>query len=93
MTVPRLIGIIFIFICVTIAWAILGTSIMVRTNSGYDQLSRQVENLWGSEHYQKAPTISLKTTQKVGDRESEIITPVELESSNIQAELRLQHRR
>ena len=93
MTVARLIGIIFIFICTTIAWGILGTSIMVRTDSGYDLLNRQVEDLWGSEHYQKAPTITLKTIQKDGDKEKEVITPVELESSNIQVDLKLQHRR
>src|SRR5512135_1899410 len=93
MTVFRLIGIIFIFICTTIAWAILGASIMVRTNSGYTELNRQVENLWGSEHYQKAPTVALKTIQRDGDREKEVITAVELESSNIQVDLRLQYRR
>ena len=31
MTVPRLIAIVFIFICVTVAWVILGTSVFVRT--------------------------------------------------------------
>ncbi len=93
MTVPRLIGIIFIFFCTTIAWVILGASIMVRTDSGYAQLNHQVEGLWGSEHYQKAPTVTLKTIQKVGDKETEVITPVELESSNIQVDLKLQHRR
>jgi hypothetical protein len=93
MTVPRLIGIILIFFAITIAWAILGTSILARTNSGYDELNRQVEGLWGSEHYQKAPSITLKTIQKEGDKEKEVITPVELESSNIQVDLNLQHRR
>ena len=93
MTVWRLIGIIFIFFCTSIAWAILGTSIMARTNSGYTQLNRQVEDLWGSEHYQKAPTVTLKTIQKDGDKEKEVITPVELESSDIQVAFQLQHRR
>lgn len=93
MTVWRLIGIIFIFFCTTIAWGILGASIMVRTDSGYTQLNRQVEDLWGSEHYQKAPTVTLKTIQKDGDKEKEVITPIELESSNIQVGLQLQHRR
>ena len=93
MTIARLIEIIFILICTTIAWGILGTSILVRTDSGYDLLNRQVEDLWGSEHYQKAPTITLKTIQKDGDKEKEVITPVELESSNIQVGLKLQHRR
>jgi len=93
MTVWRLIGIIFIFFCTTIAWGILGASIMVRTDSGYTQLNQQVEELWGSEHYQKAPTITLKTIRKDGDKETEIITPVELESSNVEASFKLQHRR
>jgi len=66
---------------------------MVRTDSGYTQLNRQVEGLWGSEHYQKAPTITLKTIQKDGDKEKEVITPIELESSNVQVDLQLQHRR
>jgi hypothetical protein len=93
MTVPRLIGIILIFFAITIAWAILGTSIIARTNSGYDELNRQVEGLWGSEHYQKAPTVTLKTIQKVGNKDTEVLTPVELESSNIVVDLKLQHRR
>ena len=93
MTVWRLIGIIFIFFCTSIAWAILGTSITARTNSGYALLNRQVEDLWGSEHYQKAPTITLKTIQKDGDREKEVITPIELGSSNVQVDLGLEHRR
>ena len=93
MTVWRLIGIIFIFICITIAWGILGTSIMVRTDSGYDTLSRQVEDLWGSEHYQKAPTITLKTVELDGVKEKVVTTPVEVESSDIQVAFQLEHRR
>src|ERR1700752_30641 len=93
MTVWRLIGIIFIFICITIAWGILGTSIMVRTDSGYDTLSRQVKDLWGSEHYQKAPTITLKTVELDGDKEKVVTTQVEVESSDIQAAFQLEHRR
>jgi Inner membrane protein CreD len=93
MTVWRLIGIIFIFICITIAWGILGTSIMVRTDSGYDLLNEQVEDLWGSEHYQRAPTVTLKTVQLDGEKEKEIITPVEVESSDIQVGFQLEHRR
>src|SRR5512145_1598476 len=93
MTVWRLIGIIFIFFCTSVAWAILGTSILARTESGYTELNRQVEGLWGSEHYQKAPTITLKTIEKDGDKETVIVTPVELESSSVQVDLALEHRR
>jgi len=93
MTISRLIGIIFIFICTTIAWAILGTSIMVRTDSGYTQLNQRVEDLWGSEHYQKAPTVMLTSIQKNGDYEKTVTTPVELETSDIQVGFQLEHRR
>ena len=93
MTVWRLIGIIFIFVCITVAWGILGTSIMVRTDSGYDLLNQQVEDLWGSEHYQRAPTITLKTVQLDGEKEKTVITPVEVESSDIQVAFQLEHRR
>lgn len=93
MTVWRLIGIIFIFLCITIAWGILGTSIMVRTDSGYDLLNERVEDLWGSEHYQRAPTVTLKTIKLDGEKEKTVITPAEVESSNIQVAFELQHRR
>jgi len=93
MTVWRLIGIIFIFFCTSVAWAILGASIMVRTDSGYTQLNQQVEDLWGSEHYQKAPIVTLTTIEKDGEKEKEVITPVELESSAVQVDLGLEHRR
>jgi hypothetical protein len=93
MTISRLIGIIFIFICTTVAWAILGTSIMVRTDSGYTQLNQRVEDLWGSEHYQKAPTVMLTSIQKNGDYEKTVTTPVELETSDIQVGFQLEHRR
>ena len=93
MTVWRLIGIIFIFICITIAWGILGTSITVRTDSGYDTLSRQVEDLWGSAHFQQAPTLILKTVQVDGEKEKEVKTPVEVESSDIHVAFQLEHRR
>jgi hypothetical protein len=66
---------------------------MVRTDSGYTQLNQQVEDLWGSEHYQKAPTVTLTTIEKDGEKEKEVITPVELESSAVQVELGLEHRR
>jgi hypothetical protein len=93
MTVWRLIGVIFIFFCTSVAWAILGASIMVRTDSGYTQLNRQVEDLWGTEHYQRAPTVTLKTIEKDGEKEKEVITPIELESSDVQVDLGLEHRR
>lgn len=61
MTVPRLIAAIFIFCCVAVAWAILGTSIVARTQQGHAWLNGRVEALWGTPHFQKAPLVTLST--------------------------------
>jgi len=84
MTVRRLIGIIFIFGCVTLAWMILGSSVDFRTEHGYESLGRQVETLWGTPHLQRAPRVSL-----IGRDER----PVALDSSEINVDLQLEHRR
>ncbi len=86
MTVPRLLAIVFIFCCVTVAWAILGTSIVARTQQGHAWLDGRVEALWGTPHLQKAPLVTLST----GDGQSQA---VRLESSQIAVDLRLDNRR
>jgi hypothetical protein len=85
MTIRRLIAVMFIFVCVTIAWAILGSSIYLRTEYGYDTLGEQVEGLWGTEHVQKAPVVMLSTGQETSN--------VELESGQVNVDLHLEHRR
>jgi len=84
MTVRRLIAIVFIFGCVTAAWLILGSSVYMRTEYGYDMLGERVEELWGVEHYQNAPKVVIPA--KSPDLN------VELESSDIVVDLRLKHR-
>jgi len=86
MTVPRLIAIVLIFGCVAVAWMILGTSITVRTQSGYAMLGEQVAELWGAPHVQSAPAVTLPASY--GPKQN-----VELQSSEINADLHLQHRR
>ncbi len=86
MTVGRLIAIIFIFICTTVAWVALGTSIVVRSDYGDSTLSRQVQTLWGSQHSQPAPTV---TWLKSKDHYASL----ELDSSQVNVDLKLQHRR
>jgi len=85
MTIRRLIAIIFIFFCVTIAWAILGSSIYLRTEQSFDTLGEQVERLWGTEHVQRAPVVTLSTDQETSN--------VELESGQVNVDLHLEHRR
>jgi len=88
MTVSRLIAVILIFVCVVIAWGILGTSVFFRTEFGDldDALERQVEGLWGTAHLQKAPVVTLVT-------QGGSAANVELESSEIDVGLELEHRR
>ena len=88
MTVSRLIAVIFIFVCVAVAWAILGTSVFFRTEFGDldDALERQVERLWGTAHLQKAPVVTLVA-------QDGSTANVELESSEIDVGLELEHRR
>ena len=86
MTIGRLFAIGLIFICVTVAWVILGTSIVIRTNNGDSVLSLRVQDLWGSPHYQNAPEVAYYTSIGQG-------TPIELDSSLIKVDLKLNQRR
>lgn len=86
MSVGRLIAIVFIFIGATIAWMILGTSIVVRSDYGDNSLVRQVQTLWGSQHTQVAPTVTWTKSK-------EEIKSLDMDSSNINVDLKLQHRR
>jgi len=86
MTVKRLVAIGFIFVCVTVGWVILGSSIQFRTHSGYTDLGRQVQDLWGSPHTQNAPVVSLSAPGMRAET-------IELDSSDIDVDLQLEHRR
>ena len=86
MKVRRLAAIVFIFGCVTLAWVILGTSVISRTNSGFTLLDRQVQGLWGTHHLQKAPQVIFSSAD-LEDFEGE------LDSSDISVAVQLDHRR
>jgi hypothetical protein len=87
MSISRLIAIVFIFVCVAVAWAILGTSVFVRTESPAlnDELDSRVQELWGAEHIQKAPGVTIDD----GDTDSNVT----LDSSAIDVDLHIDHRR
>ncbi len=57
MTVPRLIAVLFIFCCSTIAWFILGVSVAQRTGTYDHALETEVMMLWGGRHVQGAPQV------------------------------------
>jgi inner membrane protein involved in colicin E2 resistance len=100
----RIIAIIFIFILTTVAWAILGGTILARTYDSGQMSSSRVESTWGAEHNQGTPTglfktytqrpielieNGLKVTKYVTDETS---TALPLESSKIDVNLNLGHR-
>jgi len=53
--VRRLVAIALIFVGTSIAWSVLGSSLMVRTGENDSQLGREVQLLWGGQHRQVAP--------------------------------------
>jgi inner membrane protein involved in colicin E2 resistance len=55
----RLVAIGAIFVCTTIAWMLLGSTIVARTGESDGHLRREVESLWGSEHRQVQPHVAV----------------------------------
>ena len=53
----RLLAITFIFVCTSIAWAVLGATILYRTNSSDDRLRQRVQSVWGVPQTQEAPAL------------------------------------
>lgn len=100
----RIAAIIFIFVCATIAWAILGASIFQRTYSLDSSLENQVAATWGAPQTQTPPVASYQKTtfkqvevmennRKIFRQEPETQTiTLPLESSRINVDLNLSHR-
>jgi inner membrane protein involved in colicin E2 resistance len=100
----RIAAILFIFFCTAIAWAILGATIINRTNTSRSELTGKVASTWGSPHEQSAPkaTYVVKTThpkvtitdgRRIEQDEEEIaVFALPLESSKVNAALDLEYR-
>jgi inner membrane protein involved in colicin E2 resistance len=100
----RIIAISFIFICASVAWAILGGTIFSRTYSLDAVSSDRVASLWGTPQNQAPPGASFthivsrneevtENGKKVVKKIDEPVTTVlPLESSNIDVNLDLEHR-
>jgi inner membrane protein involved in colicin E2 resistance len=100
----NIIAIIFIFICTSVAWAILGTTIFARTYDSTAASSSRVASTWGTLQNQGPPTAAYITqvtkTQDVAENGktvkktwTEALTnDVPLESSKIDVDLDLEHR-
>ncbi|MDP8246555.1 MAG: inner membrane CreD family protein [Candidatus Tritonobacter lacicola] len=85
-----LLAIIFIFICSTVAWVVLGTTVVVRTHEQDTKLKRAVGRLWGNAQRQKAPTVSYDAKNK-GEDPGRHFLP--LDKSDITVGLDLEHRK
>jgi inner membrane protein involved in colicin E2 resistance len=100
----KIIAIVFIFICTSIAWAILGATIFARTYDSGAVSSNRVASTWGALQNQAPPTASFsvpitkqqdvvengKTIKKTWTEE--LTTEIPLESSNVDVNLDLEHR-
>lgn len=100
----RIFAIFFIFVCASIAWAILGATIFSRTYSSDSVSHNKVESLWGAPQTQAPPLAFFKRTvprteestengkKIVKTIQEEKITDLPLESSAVDVALDLEHR-
>ncbi len=101
----KLSAILFIFICTTFAWFILGATIIQRTKTQDNRLRNAVGQLWGTVQVQKAPSVYYETVSKTETKRVESGKPISeiqtrtianyvpLRSSRIDVSLFLQHRK
>jgi inner membrane protein involved in colicin E2 resistance len=100
----RLVAITFIFCCTLAAWMVLGVTILQRTYDADKRLRNRVESIWGSPQEQLPPavvyerTVARPVTEEIDGKKitrtvPEIVAePLPLVSSNIEANLDLEHR-
>lgn len=100
----RIVAIFFIFVCTSVAWAILGGTIFSRTYDSGATSSNKVASTWGTEQNQSPPTASFTTKEEkkletsengkkvVTKVTEEHVTALPLESSKIDVDLQLEHR-
>jgi inner membrane protein involved in colicin E2 resistance len=102
--IKRIAAITFIFLCTTVAWAILGTTIFERTYDSGSSSDSRVESTWGAPQSQSPPRASFdeqvpkKETKTENGKTVETVTQeiattlIPLESSHINVDLNLEHR-
>ncbi len=100
----RIIAIAFIFVCASIAWAILGATIFTRTYSLDAVAENRVASTWGSPQNQAPPSASFTRIvpkseeiiengkKAVKTIKEEVTTQLPLGSSTIDVALELEHR-
>jgi inner membrane protein involved in colicin E2 resistance len=98
MKAMQLLGVFLIFIGASIAWAILGGTVSMRTQDSLSRLESQVTDLWGEPIVQQAPTLVVKETFQEKDAKGKpktttISHPIVPSSSDIKVDLNSQARR
>jgi len=110
MTPARLVAIGLIFLCSTVAWSLLGASVVSRSGESDARLAQEVAQLWGGRHVQTAPFACAEHEKEMSEWQDEpdaagrphkkLVTrtvteclPVALESSRVDVDLKLAHRR
>src|SRR6059036_3263360 len=100
----RIAAITFIFLCTTVAWVILGTTIFQRTYDSGSASDSRVASTWGAPQNQLPPTASYeeivpKTEVKTESgrkietvTQETVIADLPLESSHLSVDLNLEHR-
>ena len=98
-------ALVFIFICTSIAWMILGGVTTARTHEQDTKLKAAVGQLWGTVQMQYAPYIYYQTkkwttvktvrgSETIEERKVEITDhPVTLDGSDIEVDFKLEHRK
>lgn len=101
---PRIIAIVFIFILASIAWGILGGTILSRTYDSSATSSNRVASTWGTQHNQAPPTALFRTPVEKKEQVVEngkvvtktntydVVTTLPLDSSKVDVNLDLEHR-
>ncbi len=93
MSVLRLIAIVFIFACVSVAWLVLAGVTAVRTSDVGRQIAPQVGELWGPPLTQSAPAAFVGDTAYIGDKTNgKPAPPVPLDASDLNVNLHLDYR-
>lgn len=100
----RIIAIVFIFIFTSVAWGILGGTILSRTYDSSVASSSKVASTWGTEHNQPPPAAFFKTPHEKQEQVVEngkivtkkttydVFTNLPLEGSKVDVNLNLDHR-
>jgi len=102
--IKRIAAIIFIFLCASVAWAILGATIFQRTYSSDAASADRVTSTWGAPQNQSPPVAAFEelipkkeiVTEGVLKVErvtqQKVVKPLPLESSRVKVDLNLEHR-